>query len=178
MSAAVFMILFWLGFERFDASRHVKTKWRPVNGMSRFLPIALFAIFAMFAGNSYAQDDPPKVCISQEAANKCVTAAAELIEARKVIADFLRERASSVAEREAAGVLIKGLNDLIAVKDRIDAYKDQAFAMYERVIKMQQGIIEDLEKRLSKPKSAWSRFVDILKTAATLLAGISLGRGL
>lgn len=122
--------------------------------------------------------DEPKVCVSQEAANKCVTAAAELIEARKVIEAFQAERAASVAERAAAQTLIKGLNDLIAVKDRIDAYKDQAFAMYERVIAMQQGIIADLEKRLSRPKSAWSRFVDILKNAAVLLAGISLGRGL
>jgi hypothetical protein len=138
----------------------------------------LLTLTICFAAMAVNAQDEPKVCISQEAANKCVTAAAELIEARKVIAEFQKERAATVAEREAAAVLVKGLNDLIAVKDRIDAYKDQAFAMYERVIAMQQGIIADLEKRLAKPKSGFSKFLDALKAVGYILAGVSLGRGL
>lgn len=120
----------------------------------------------------------PPVCISQEAANKCVTAAGELIEARKVIEAFQKERAASIAEREAAQMLIKGLNDLIAVKDRIDKEKDAAFEFAQKVIKFQQDLIADLEKRLMKGKSFWDKFVGILKTLATLAAGITLGRGL
>lgn len=143
--------------------------------MIRFFSILVLIFW--FAYSMTAQDEP-KVCISQTAANKCVSAAAELIEARNVIAKFQEERAASIAERAAAKTVIQGLNDLIAVKDRIDAYKDQAFALYERVIAMQKGIIDDLEKRLMKPKSAWQKFVAILKNAAILLAGITLGRGI
>lgn len=135
-----------------------------------------FAIGLFGAIATHGQDEP-KVCISQEAANKCVSAAAELIEARKVIENFMKERAASIAEREAAAVLIKGFNDLIAVKDRIDAYKDQAFEFAQKVIAMQQGIIEQLEKRLNKPRSGFSKFMDALKAVAYIVVGISLGRG-
>lgn len=143
--------------------------------MIRFFSILVVILWFVY---SVTAQDAPKVCISQESANKCVSCATELIAARDVIAKFQVERATSLAEREAANTLIKGLNDLIVVKDRIDAYKDQAFALYERVIAMQKGIIDDLEKRLMKPKSAWQKFVAILKNAAILLAGITLGRGI
>lgn len=142
------------------------------------LALTFSLTFALtFSGDVRAQDEP-KVCISQEAANKCVTVAAELIEARKVIADFQRLDAKSVAEREAAGVLIKGLNDLIAVKDRIETEREKMMALYERVIAMQQGIIDQLEKRLNRPKSGFSKFLDVLKAVGYILAGVSLGRGI
>ena len=137
----------------------------------------IFIALLFVARATSAQDSRP-VCISQDAANKCVAAAAELIEARKVITDFQKERAASVAEREAASVLIKGLNDLIAVKDRIEVEREKMTALYERVIQMQQGIIDRLEQRLAKPKSGFSKFLDALKAVGYILAGVSLGRGL
>jgi uncharacterized coiled-coil protein SlyX len=144
-----------------------------------FLTLGICFLVSAFSMVSVAQtpDDPPKVCISQEAANKCVTAAAELIEARKVIEGFQKERALSIAEREAAAVLVKGLNDLIAVKDRIDQQKDQVIALYEKVIAMQQGIIDQLEKRLNRPKSGFAKFMDALKAVGYILVGVTLGRG-
>jgi hypothetical protein len=36
MSVAVFMLLFWLGFERFDSSRYIRFHAVPVKGMSKF----------------------------------------------------------------------------------------------------------------------------------------------
>lgn len=138
--------------------------------------ILFMFILVIVARATFAQVEP-QVCISQSAANKCVTVAAELIEARKVIADYQRLDAKSIAEREAAGVLIKSLNDLIAVKDRIETEREKMMALYERVIAMQQGIIDQLEKRLMKPKSGFSKFLDALKAVGYILAGVSLGRG-
>lgn len=37
MSVAVFMLLFWLGFERFDSSRYIRFTGTPKNGGSLFI---------------------------------------------------------------------------------------------------------------------------------------------
>lgn len=139
--------------------------------------ISAVFMLMLFAAVCCGQDEP-KVCVSQDAANKCVKAAAELIEARNVISEFQKERAASIAEREKAGVVIAGLNELVVVKDRIIASYEQINALYKSVIELQQGIILKLEERLMKPKSAFSKFLDALKTVAYFLAGAALGRGL
>ena len=139
--------------------------------MKKFLVPAFLVLFASVA---CGQD----VCISQEAANKCVKAAAELIEARNVIQEFQKERAASIAEREKAAVVIAGLNELVVVKDRVIASYEQINTLYKQVIELQQGIILELEKRLTKPKSAFGKFMDALKTLTYFLAGAALGRGL
>lgn len=142
--------------------------------MKKTLIITFLLAFSAITG--WAQDEP-KVCISQTSANKCVSAAAELIEARNVIAEFAKERAASIAEREKAAIVIAGLNELVVVKDRIIASYDQINTLYKQVIELQQSIILKLEERLMKPKSPWSKFLDALKTVLTLAAGVALGRG-
>ncbi len=136
----------------------------------------LFVII-LFCSSLYAQDEP-KVCISQAAANKCATIAAELIEARNVIAEYQKKDALTAAERQASQVLIKGLNDLIDVKTRVELEKDKIIEMYAKVVTMYQGIVADLEKRLMKPKSGFQKFMDALKAVGYILAGVSLGRGI
>lgn len=150
-----------------------------MNSTARTFLITVFVLLlaVLMVGRAQAQD-APKVCVSQEAANKCVAAAAELIEARNVIAEFQKERAASIAEREAANTVIKGLNDLIAVKDRISAEKDKAFELLQKIVTIQQTMIDDLVARLNKPKSGFQRFMDALKTVGYILAGVTLGRGL
>lgn len=118
------------------------------------------------------------MCIPQSAANKCASAAAELIEARVVIAEFQKERAASIAEREKAAIVIAGLNELVVVKDRIIAGYEHINTLYKQVIELQQSIILKLEERLAKPKSAFSKFLDALKSVVYILAGAALGRGL
>lgn len=130
-------------------------------------------IILFLAGTLWAQE--PQVCIPQSDVNKCAAAARELIEARNVIIEFQKERAASIAEREKAAVVIAGLNELVSVKDRIIASYEQINALYKQVIDLQQTIILKLEERLMKPKSAFSKFVDALKTVTFFLAGAALG---
>lgn len=137
------------------------------------LPAFLF-LFAL----AVCGQDPPKVCISQDAANKCVSAAAELTEARLVIAEFQKERALSIAEREKAAVVIAGLNELVVVKDRIIAGYEQMNALLRQAVEWQQEIIKQQAERLLKPKSAFSKLLDAIKTVVYFLAGAAIGRGL
>lgn len=142
--------------------------------MKLLLPAFFVVIFSL----AVCGQDEPKVCISQDAANKCASAAAELIEARKVIAEFMKERAASIAEREKAAIVIAGLNELVAVKDRIILAQEFVERLYKQVIELQQAIILKYEEKLAKPKSSWSKFLDALKTIATVATGILIGRGL
>lgn len=143
-----------------------------------FLVLLVVSTKAQNATPPDAPGDAQKVCISQEAADKCVKCAQELTAARDVIAKFQTERSASEAERAAAQALIKGLNDLVAVKDRIAAEKDKVIALYENVVAMYQRIIDGLEKQINKPKSGWQKFLSALKTIGYILAGAALGRGL
>ncbi len=139
--------------------------------------ILILALFFTYNINAQTVDEP-KVCISQSAANKCASVAAELIEARDVIVKFSTERATSQVEREKAFKVIEGLNELVVVKDRIIAGYDQINTLYKQVIELQQSIILKLEERIAKPKSAFSKFLTTLKEVALILAGVVLGRGL
>lgn len=122
--------------------------------------------------------DDPCVSIKQSTVNKSAQVADELIAARDAIVKFKTERAATDAERAAATVLIKGLNDLIATKDLIIAQYEKINELYKKAIDFQQIIIERLEKQLSKPKTGWQKFLTTLKEIALVLAGAALGRGL
>lgn len=141
--------------------------------MKKLLLIILF----LGAYNISAQTEP-QVCISQTAANKCATVAAELIEARKVIAEAVLERQLSTVERERAEKVIAGLNELAVVNNKVIASYEKVTSLYKEVIELQQKIILDLEKRLAKPKSAFSKFLTTLKEIGLILAGVIVGRGL
>lgn len=71
--------------------------------------------------------------------------------------------------------MITSLNELDAINaKKIDAY--QALnKVYESIIKLQSDMIDKLEKRLLKPKSMFEKFMDIIKTAAAVIVGISIG---
>lgn len=117
-----------------------------------------------------------KVCVSQSTIDKAAKAADELLAARDALAKFAAERTVHDAERKAAAVLIDNLNVLVATGQRIQDEQTKVIALYKSVMEMQAGIIERLEKMLSKPKSGWAKFADILKTVAAVLSGVVLGR--
>ena len=141
------------------------------------MKVLLLAFFTLLSSLAICGQEP-QVCISQTSANKCASAAAELIAARDVIAEFQKERAASIAEREKAQTVIAGLNELVAVKDRIIASQEFVEKLYKQVIELQQSIILKYEEKLAKGKSSWDKLASALKTIATLAAGILLGRGL
>jgi hypothetical protein len=146
--------------------------------------LCVFAAVFLFATLPVsAQSQPPatcpagQVCVSQETANRLFNVASQLVEAKDVIAKMLAEREASDAAIASALKTIEGWQNLDAINNTIIAKQKDVIVLYERTITLYAGLVDGLEKRLSKPKSAWSRFVDILKNAAILLAGIQLGRG-
>lgn len=142
--------------------------------------VLLFAMILAGVINAAAQDICPtgKVCIDQSTANRLFDVANQLVEAKDVINKMLLERGASDAAIASAVKTIEGWQNLDAINNTIIAKQKDVIALYERTITLYAGLVDGLEKRLSKPKSAWGRFVDILKNAAILLAGVSLGRGI
>jgi len=118
----------------------------------------------------------PCLSVNQSIINKAAQVADELKAARDVIAKFSVERSAHDAERVAATALIKGLNDLMATKDKMISEYDRINALYRQVIDFQQKIIENLEKQLSKPKSGWQKLLGALKRIGDIAIGIAVGR--
>jgi hypothetical protein len=130
---------------------------------------------------TYAQStDCPasKVCIDQTTANKLFDAVDQLIAAKDVINKMLQERNSSDATIAAANKVIEAMNQREEINGQIILKLKDLNAVYEKVIALQQTLIEKLTTRLDAPKSAWSKFLSAVKTVVTLAAGIALGRGL
>lgn len=140
--------------------------------------LATLALFASPALSQSAQCPSGQVCISQETANRLFNSVEQLIQAKDAINKMLVERGASDAALASALKTIEGWQSLDAVNNTIQIKQREVIALYEQTIKMYQTLVDNLEKRLNKPRTAWSRFVDILKNAAILLSGITLGRGI
>jgi hypothetical protein len=116
------------------------------------------------------------VCLPQEAANKLLQVAEQLIAAKDVIAKMQIQNATGDAVIASAQRVIEDYKKLDEINQMmIVKYKD-IVALYERTLMLYSGLVEKLEEKLSKPKTGWNKFLDILKHAAILLSGIALGR--
>jgi hypothetical protein len=140
--------------------------------------VCISTIWVVLTLSAYGQCQNDSVCVPQATINQAAQAVDELKAARDVIARFQVERSASEAERGAATALIKGLNDLLATKDKIISEYERINELYKKVIDFQQVIIERLEGQLNKPKSGWQKFLTTLKEIALVLSGVILGRGL
>lgn len=143
----------------------------------------LFFIAVMLTAGSigsYAQDacESGSVCVKQTVLERCADVADQLKAAKAVIEKFEAERGLSQAERSASQALIKGLNDYLAVKDRIIADYEQIGKMKDNVITLYQSLVERLTAQINKPKSGWQKLLQVLKEIALVAAGVTLGRGL
>lgn len=121
---------------------------------------------------------PYVICLTQEKANETAGRLKELIEARNVIAEYIKKDALTAAEREAAQLYVKRLNDLISLDDKVFGLYHKAIEQAHKILEMQSALIEKLFARLDKPKSGWDKFFGAMKTVANILAGIALGRAL
>lgn len=147
----------------------------------RFPKLILFVcilFFAVIGVNGQTTCESGSQCVKQSVIDKCGAIADELVAARDVIAKFKSERLTTDAERNAATVLIKSLNDVLDVRGRIITEYEKMMVAYTKVIEMQSLIIEKLTTQLNKPKSAFSKFVAVLKQIAILTLGLTIGRGL
>lgn len=131
---------------------------------------------------SVAQDvacPPPFViCLTQEKANETAARLAELIEARKVITEYIKKDALTAAERDAAQLYVKRLNDLIELDDKVFVLYHKAIEQAHKILDMQSALIEKLIARLDRPKSGWQKFLSALEKVADIALGIVLGRAL
>lgn len=141
--------------------------------------IFILVAIVLMIGQAQAQDCPTgKVCIDQSTANRLFDVANQLVEAKDVIAKMLAERGASDAALASAQQVIKGWSELDAINNTIIGKQRDVIALYEKTLTMYAGLVDQLEKRINKPQSAWSKFLSALKTVITLAAGITLGRGL
>lgn len=145
---------------------------------ARLTYIATILFFAVIGINGQTTCETGSQCVKQATIDKCGQVADELIAARDVIEKFKAERTATDAERVAATVLIKSLNDVLDVRGRIIAEYDKMMVVYQKVIDMQSALIDRMTKELNKPKSAWKKFVTVLKEIAILTLGLTIGRGL
>lgn len=147
--------------------------WRPSK------VVLMLAMFLVLAVSAQAQDCPSGFqCVPQAQFNTILNRLEQLVEAKDTINKMLAERGASDAAINSALKVIEGWKELDAINNTIILKQKDVIALYERVMQMQMTIIENLEKRLLKPKSGFSRFLDVIKTVGYILSGIALGRGL
>lgn len=63
----------------------------------------------------------------------------------------------SIVERQSAQALLKGFNELLAIKDKTIATIEQLSAIYEKVLALQNTIIERLQKIIEVEENRKSR---------------------
>ena len=145
---------------------------------SSLVLVILFAGAFTASAQCIATPADPCVQVNQSLLDRSAKAAAELIEARKVIASFMAERTAWDAERQAAAKLIERLNAVIAAQDRLTDTHNQMLGMWKDLNAEKDRLIAKYEVKLNAPKTPWQRFLDALKTVATIAVGIGIGRSL
>jgi len=144
----------------------------------KLILIASVLFFSAIGINGQITCETGSQCVKQAVLDKCADVADQLIAAKDVIEKFKAERATTDAERASATVLIKSLNDVLEVRGRIITEYEKMMVVYQKVIDMQMVIIKKLTTQINKPKSAFQKFVTVLKEVAILTLGLTIGRGL
>ena len=142
--------------------------------------LVITIIITAFAFGASAQQPPLQcptgsVCFTQAQANTIFDKLNELVAAKDLIIKLQTQAGTADTALANALKVIEGHVELQKVNDQIILKKDQIIVLYERVMQIQMQIIENLEKRLMKPRSPWGKFLDVLKTVTVFLAGAALG---
>lgn len=137
--------------------------------------VILSVFFLLVCFVSIEAQDEPKVCISQEAANKCATLASELIEARKVIQNFLAERGAKDAQIATLTAMNQGLKEINELSLDIEKAKDRLIAVHLRVIEMYEKLVTTLENRLYGKRKWYDKLFAVLKRMGDILLGVGVG---
>ena len=145
--------------------------------------VIFLVIFSLFFGGAISAQcvsspEDPCVSINQSILDRSAKAAAELIEARKVIAEFLIERSKFDAERRDAERALARAEKVIAAQDQLTATHQQMLALWKDLNAEKDRLIEKYEAKLSAGKTPWQKFLDALKTVVTIGVGIGIGRSL
>ena len=125
-------------------------------------------------GNGFGQ----KVEVDQSFIDDATRAFNLVVEQRDAIEKLKSERKLSEVERQSADLLIKGLNDLLLLKDKTIEQYQKMIEIQGKIIEFQSKIIEKLQQMINKPKSMFDKVLKILKEVSLIFGGIILGRGL
>lgn len=142
------------------------------------ISLAIVILFPLCANSQTTACPVNMVCFEQKTANEIFDKLNQLVAAKDLIIKLQTERGTADTALANALKVVEGWKELDAVNGQIIAKKDQIITLYERVMQVQMQIIENLEKRLSRPKSPLDKIAGIIKDLGYVLAGIALGRAL
>lgn len=144
--------------------------------MKKLCLITICLFVAVVGVNAQTPCPDGSVCVKQTVLDKCADVADQLKAAKDVIVQLTNERSLSIAERNAAQALVKGLNDYLAIKDRIIADYEHVNALLQKALDTAMNLVEKVMAKLDAPRSGWQKFVAALKEIAYLVTGIAIGR--
>ncbi len=118
------------------------------------------------------------VTVTQGYVDRATQAFNEVVALRDAVAKCGEQAKLSAAERQAVTLTLATLNDAIKVRDQLNSAQDRLILMYDKIIKLQDDLINKLVNQLNKPRSFFQKFLDQLKNIALIAVGVTLGRGL
>ena len=146
------------------------------------MKVLLFAIFLLAPIVTYSQctstPTDPCVPVNQSILDRASKGLKELASARDALQKFTNERAANDALNATSLQVIKAANEVIAYKDNVIASQERLAVAYEKIIQLQQVLIDRLTAQMSKPTSAWQKFSQAVKEIGLLVLGVTVGRGL
>lgn len=144
-------------------------------------PIAVALLLHIFLLTTFTQTPsptPPDVVVHQSYIDEATDAFKEVKALRDLVMKYETSERLSIVERAAADATIKGLNDLLAIKDRtIDQYEKLVKGL-QQIIDFQYMIIDRLQKMLNKPTTFWQKLLNTVKEMAKAAAFILIGMGI
>jgi hypothetical protein len=139
--------------------------------------VLIVLVLAVMCSRAQTPCPADSVCYSREQNNQILQKLNEYVAAKDLIIKLMGERGAAGATIDAANKVIEAMNAREEINGQIILKLKDLNAVYEKVIALQQTIIEKLTMQLNKPKSAFAKFMTALKEIALLAAGIALGRG-
>lgn len=141
--------------------------------------IVLIAAFAV-AASGQCVSTPEDSCIEvkQSTLDRAMKAVSELTEARKTIEALQRVTVSMDVERAAYKNALEVSASAIEIFKKGIADRDRIIELQEKAILALSQLNEKLIQQMGKKPSAFTKFMNALKTLATIAFGIGIGRGL
>lgn len=148
---------------------------------SLFILAFLFVVAIPTAVNAQCVDSPTEgrcVAVHQSILDRAAKAVNELTEARKVIAAFEKVNVLTEAERAAYKNLAVVSDSAIAILQKGLLDRDRVIELQQKALELYADLVAKLTAKIDAPRSAWSRFLSVVKTIATIVVGVSIGKGL
>lgn len=147
--------------------------------MKKLLLVIVLVIFCGIFREANAQcvATPTDNCVSvhQSILDRAAKALDTLKAAEATIAAFQNERGATDAERKAWVSFKEITESAIAIFQKGIADRDTVITLQQKALDLYATLVEKLTKEINKPKSAWSKFVQIIKEVALVTLGLTIG---